>query len=108
MSSRKKNNNKNQKKKKRVIRATILVDPDKPKVDIRDIAPLLEAAGVEVTENRPDLAIVVGGDGVFSYYGRIKSIPLLFWASPSRTVRRRPRPTSRRPTSRDWRTHSVR
>jgi NAD+ kinase len=84
MSSR--NNDKKKIKKKNVIRATILVDPDKPKVDVRDIAPLFEAAGIAVTESRPDLAIVVGGDGVFSYYGRIKSIPLLFVGVRSRAA----------------------
>jgi hypothetical protein len=72
--------------KKPSTRATILVDPDKPKVDVREVAPLLEAAGIEVTDNRPDVAIVVGGDGVFSYYGRIKSIPLLFVGVRSRTA----------------------
>jgi hypothetical protein len=76
-------NNNNKKKKKR-IRATVLVDPDKPKVNVGDIAPLLESAGIEMSESRPDLAIVVGGDGVFSYYGRIKSIPLLFVGVRSR------------------------
>src|SRR5713101_205165 len=60
------------------MRASILVDPDKPKVNVSDVIPLLKEAGIEPTDTRPDFAVVVGGDGVFSYYGRIKSMPLLF------------------------------
>jgi NAD+ kinase len=68
------------------LRASILVDPDKPKVNVADVIPLLKKAGIEPTDTRPTFAVVVGGDGVFSYYGRIKSIPLLFVGVRSRTA----------------------
>ena len=39
---------------------------------------MLEDAGLKVTQTRPDIGVVVGGDGVFSDYGRLIPIPLLF------------------------------
>jgi len=68
------------------MRASILVDPEKPKVSLQDVARILDEAGVEIASTRPDFAVVVGGDGVFSYYGRILSVPLLFVGVRSRTA----------------------
>ncbi len=68
------------------MRASVLVDPEKPKVRMEDIASMLEELGIEAVTTRPDFAVVVGGDGVFSYYGRIKSIPLLFVGVRSKTA----------------------
>jgi hypothetical protein len=61
------------------MRATILIDPEKPKVDETEVTRMLEAAGFDVSRKNADLGVVVGGDGIFSYYGRmISSLPLLF------------------------------
>jgi NAD+ kinase len=38
----------------------------------------VKSAGVQYSQKDPDVAIVVGGDGTFGYYGRTLSIPLLF------------------------------
>jgi len=68
------------------LKASILVDPEKPKVSLQDIATILKGVGIEYATAHPDFAIVVGGDGVFSYYGRIMSIPMLFVGVRSRTA----------------------
>lgn len=60
------------------MKATILLDPNKPKVDYGQVHEVVRSAGVEVSARRPDIGIVVGGDGVFSEFGRSESIPLLF------------------------------
>lgn len=60
------------------MRASILIDPDRPKVKREDIVGILTGAGVEVTQRSPEMGVVVGGDGIFSDYGRRISIPLLF------------------------------
>lgn len=39
---------------------------------------MLRSAGITVSERDADIGIVVGGDGIFSYYGRVSSLPLLF------------------------------
>jgi hypothetical protein len=40
---------------------------------------VVRTAGISsYSEKHPDIAIVVGGDGTFSYYGRTLSIPMLF------------------------------
>ncbi len=68
------------------MRATILTDPEKPKVARPEVARILKAAGIGVSDRRTDFGIVVGGDGLFSYYGRIvkTALPLLFVAIRSR------------------------
>jgi NAD+ kinase len=38
----------------------------------------LQSAGFLSSPNEPDVAIVVGGDGTFGYYGRILAVPILF------------------------------
>jgi len=66
--------------------ATILTDPERPKVSKAEIARILKAAGIGVSEREADFGIVVGGDGLFSYYGRITTtaLPLLFVAVRSK------------------------
>ena len=56
----------------------MLLDGDKPKVREGELRRLVEKAGLEVTTGKADIGIVVGGDGVFSKYGRVESLPLLF------------------------------
>jgi len=56
----------------------IFVHPRRPKVPIEQIMMRIRSAGLLYSQNEPDIAIVVGGDGTFGYYGRILEIPMLF------------------------------
>jgi hypothetical protein len=60
------------------LKVKLLLDGDKPKVREGELRRLVEKAGLEVTTGKADIGIVVGGDGVFSKYGRVESLPLLF------------------------------
>ncbi|MDV3278708.1 MAG: hypothetical protein LYZ69_09655 [Nitrososphaerales archaeon] len=60
------------------MKAKIILDGEKPKVSYAEARKALRTAGVSVTAKRPDIGVVVGGDGVFSRVGRLESIPLLF------------------------------
>lgn len=60
------------------MRAVILLDPIAPKVRLRDAVKIINNAGFSHDRKRPDFGIVIGGDGIFSYYGRVRKIPLLF------------------------------
>src|SRR5580658_1821352 len=60
------------------LKATILIDPERPKANRLDVFRMLAKAGIEFSARRPDFGVVVGGDGIFSHYGRLISIPLLF------------------------------
>jgi NAD+ kinase len=60
------------------MRAIILLDPITPKVSLEDAMRVINNAGLTYDPKRPDFGIVIGGDGVFSYYGRVRKIPLLF------------------------------
>lgn len=56
----------------------IYVHPKRPKVPVEQIVKKLRRAGVAYSPSDPDIAIVVGGDGTFGYYGRTLALPLLF------------------------------
>jgi NAD kinase len=56
----------------------IFVHPKRPKVPVDKILKHIESAGASYSRKDPDVAIVVGGDGTFGYYGRTLSIPMLF------------------------------
>jgi NAD+ kinase len=56
----------------------IFVHPKRPKVRATDVIKVFKAAGVCYSKTEPDIAIVVGGDGTFGYYGRTLSMPMLF------------------------------
>lgn len=56
----------------------IYVHPTRPKVPLEQIAKKIQRAGVTYSRSNPDVAIVVGGDGTFGYYGRTLEVPLLF------------------------------
>lgn len=56
----------------------IFVHPKRPKVSAEKIAMRIQSAGLICSLNEPDIAIVVGGDGTFGYYGRILAVPMLF------------------------------
>jgi NAD kinase len=60
------------------MRVKILLDQERPKVQHDEVKRVLLAAGVNVTEHSADMGVVVGGDGVFSMFGRNETIPLLF------------------------------
>ncbi len=63
---------------KQLKRAAILLDRTRPKVPYREVKRLVEASGLKVVRERPEFGIVVGGDGLFSFYGRNERMPLLF------------------------------
>jgi NAD kinase len=50
----------------------------RPKVSLEDALKIIKNAGLIHDPRRPDFGIVIGGDGIFSYYGRVTKIPLLF------------------------------
>ncbi|MEM2760739.1 MAG: hypothetical protein QXU32_12240 [Nitrososphaerales archaeon] len=56
----------------------IFVHPKRPKMQVRNIRKVLADAGASYSKSEPDIAVVVGGDGTFGYYGRTLSIPMLF------------------------------
>ena len=60
------------------MKFAIFAHPRRPKISIEQIAMHIQSAGLQYSQNEPDVAIVVGGDGTFGYYGRILEIPMLF------------------------------
>lgn len=66
------------------MRAILLRDPERPKAKEEDVLPMLQKAGIGLASREPDFGVVVGGDGIFSHYGRLLSIPLLFVSVRSR------------------------
>jgi len=56
----------------------IFVHPKRPKIHVCDILKVIHSSGVSYSKTDPDIAIVVGGDGTFGYYGRTLPIPMLF------------------------------
>jgi len=56
----------------------IFVHPRRPKIPVDKVLKRIKSAGASYSQEDPDIAIVVGGDGTFAYYGRTFSIPLLF------------------------------
>jgi hypothetical protein len=62
-----------------------MLDGDRPKVSETELRRVVERAGFEVVDEKADVGIVVGGDGVFSRYGRTESLPLLLVGVRSET-----------------------
>jgi hypothetical protein len=60
-----------------VRRVSVLLGP-RPKVPEDEVVQLLNRLGFTVSRRQPDFGIVVGGDGLFSYFGRTADYPLLF------------------------------
>jgi hypothetical protein len=56
----------------------IYVHSKRPKISPNEILKVVESAGVSYSNRDPDMAIVVGGDGTFGYYGKKLHIPMLF------------------------------
>jgi hypothetical protein len=68
----------------RALRATVLVDSERPKVSESEVVSILKKSGIEHSMTNPSFGVVVGGDGLFSHTGRQLSIPLLFVGTKSR------------------------
>jgi hypothetical protein len=68
----------------RALKATVLVDSERPKVSESKVVSILKKSGIEYSKTNPSFGIVVGGDGLFSYQGRQLGIPLLFVGTKSR------------------------
>ena len=62
------------------MKVGICVHPKRPKIPKRDIVDIVKSLDLKVSESpsSADIALVIGGDGTFSYYGRRLSVPLLF------------------------------
>ncbi|MGA9154808.1 MAG: hypothetical protein WBZ36_29845 [Candidatus Nitrosopolaris sp.] len=56
----------------------IYVHSKRPKISLNEILKVVESAGLSYSNRDPDMAIVVGGDGTFGYYGKKLHIPMLF------------------------------
>lgn len=56
----------------------IYVHSKRPKISLNEILKVLQSAGLAYSNRNPDMAIVVGGDGTFGYYGKKLQIPMLF------------------------------
>lgn len=52
--------------------------PKRPKVSLEHMIELIQSAGLTYSRRDPDIAIVVGGDGTFGFYGRLLTVPMLF------------------------------
>jgi NAD kinase len=61
-----------------VLKFGIFVHPERPKIAIEQIKKKLQSVGVRYSFRDPDIAVVVGGDGTFGYYGRTLDMPLVF------------------------------
>ena len=61
----------------------IFVHPLRPKVQAEKIQKILQSLDLQISETDPDIALVIGGDGTFSHYGRKLSIPMLFIGVPT-------------------------
>jgi hypothetical protein len=56
----------------------IYVHSIRPKISLNEILKVVQSAGIPYSNRNPDIAIVVGGDGTFGYYGKRLQIPMLF------------------------------
>ena len=64
----------------------IFVHPFRPKVQKEKIEEILHSFDLKISETDPDIALIIGGDGTFSYYGKKLSIPLLFIGVPTNDI----------------------
>jgi NAD kinase len=60
------------------LRLGIFVHSKRPKVSVKEIIKVFDSVNLSYSEKDPDIAVVVGGDGTFGYYGRTLRIPMLF------------------------------
>ncbi|CAN5584849.1 hypothetical protein BH23THE1_BH23THE1_16980 [soil metagenome] len=64
----------------------VFVHPARPKIQKEKILNILRSLNLQISETSPDMALVIGGDGTFTYYGRKLSIPMLFIGVPSNEI----------------------
>lgn len=64
----------------------IFVHPFRPKVQKEKIQEILHSLDLKISESDPDIALIIGGDGTFSYYGRKLTIPMLFIGVPNNEI----------------------
>jgi hypothetical protein len=67
----------------RHLKFKIFVHPVRPKVQKEKIQKILRSLDLQISETNPDIALVIGGDGTFSHYGKKLSIPMLFIGVPT-------------------------
>lgn len=65
------------------MKFAVFVHPLRPKVQQAKIEKLVRSLGLQISKLHPDIALVIGGDGTFSYYGRKLSVPMLFVGVPT-------------------------
>jgi hypothetical protein len=68
------------------LKVRLFLDGNKPKVGEERLKDAVKAAGLDIVTRKADIGIVVGGDGMFSMYGRTESLPLLFVGVRSRSA----------------------
>ncbi|HME18939.1 MAG TPA: hypothetical protein VKF15_04300 [Nitrososphaerales archaeon] len=68
------------------MKVKLLLDGNKPKVGEEELREAVRAAGMDVVTRKADIGVVVGGDGIFSMYGRTEPLPLLFVGVKSRAA----------------------
>jgi hypothetical protein len=66
------------------MKVKMLLDDGRPKVDPDELRQVIVKAGMTVGDRKADIGVVVGGDGIFSIFGRSEDIPLLFVGVRSR------------------------
>jgi hypothetical protein len=66
------------------LKVKMLLDEGRPKVDPDALKKAIEGAGMKAGDRGADIGIVVGGDGLFSAYGKNEDVPLLFVGVRSR------------------------
>lgn len=64
----------------------IFVHPFRPKVQKEKIQEILRSLDFKISESDPDIALIIGEDGTFSYYGRKLTIPMLFIGVPNNEI----------------------
>lgn len=60
------------------LKLGVFVHPRRPKIPRSRVLRDIRSLGIACVQEDPDIALVVGGDGTFGYYGRILPFPMLF------------------------------
>jgi NAD+ kinase len=68
------------------LKFKIFVHPLRPKVQKEKIQEILYSLDLKISETDPDIGLIIGGDGTFSYYGKKLSIPMLFIGVPTNEI----------------------
>jgi NAD+ kinase len=68
------------------LKFAVYAHPQRPKIKQESIENLVVSLGLQISKSNPDIALVIGGDGTFSYYGRRLSVPMLFVGVPTSEI----------------------